>query len=90
VTFNYLNRDFFNALAEKDVDRFQLQLVKYLVGFAFGEPGLAVCWSLVCAHTACVWLKLAAVLCSPPYFVVTGACARVCVCPTVQASLFLF
>jgi hypothetical protein len=37
VTFNYLNRDFFNALAEKDVDQFQLQLVKYLIAFAFGE-----------------------------------------------------
>lgn len=47
VIFNYLNRDFFNALAEKDVDRFQLQLVKYLVAFAFGEPG-AVVWSVVC------------------------------------------
>lgn len=42
MTFNYLNRDFFNALAEKDVDRFQLQLLKYLVGFAFGEPGAVV------------------------------------------------
>lgn len=28
VAFNYLGRDFFNALAEKDVDAFQTQLVR--------------------------------------------------------------
>jgi len=37
VTFNYLGRDFFNALSEKDVDGFKLQLVKYLIGFCFGK-----------------------------------------------------
>lgn len=37
VTFNYLGRDFFNALSEKDVDGFKLQLIKYLMGFCFGE-----------------------------------------------------
>jgi hypothetical protein len=37
VTFNYLGRDFFNALSEKDVDGFKLQLIKYLIGFCLGE-----------------------------------------------------
>jgi hypothetical protein len=37
VTFNYLGRDFFNALSEKDVEGFKLQLIKYLCGFVLGE-----------------------------------------------------
>jgi ABC-type uncharacterized transport system fused permease/ATPase subunit len=36
--FNFLGRDFFNALSEKDVDGFYMQLVKYLGGFAVGIP----------------------------------------------------
>lgn len=38
VLFNFLGRDFFNALAEKDADRFARQLVAYLGGFAVGVP----------------------------------------------------
>lgn len=38
VWFNFLGRDFFNALAEKDVQLFQVQLVKYLMGFVVGIP----------------------------------------------------
>lgn len=38
VWFNFLGRDFFNALAEKDVQLFQVQLVKYLTGFVVGIP----------------------------------------------------
>ncbi len=30
-------RDFFNALSEKDVVGFKMQLIKYLIGFCFGE-----------------------------------------------------
>eukprot|EP00775_Hariotina_reticulata_P004789 gene4789-5039_t len=38
VTFNYLGRDFFNALSEKDVEGFRFQLIKYLCGFCVGIP----------------------------------------------------
>ena len=38
VIFNFLGRDFFNALSEKNADLFMLQLGKYLVGFALGIP----------------------------------------------------
>lgn len=38
VAFNFLGRDFFNALAEKNADEFQIQLIKYLCGFAVGIP----------------------------------------------------
>jgi ABC-type uncharacterized transport system fused permease/ATPase subunit len=38
VWFNFLGRDFYNALAEKDVDGFKLQLIKYLCGFVLGIP----------------------------------------------------
>jgi ABC-type uncharacterized transport system fused permease/ATPase subunit len=38
VWFNFLGRDFFNALAEKDVQLYQVQLVKYLTGFVVGIP----------------------------------------------------
>lgn len=38
VTFNYLGRDFYNAISEKNVDAFQLQLIKYLAGFCVGIP----------------------------------------------------
>jgi ABC-type uncharacterized transport system fused permease/ATPase subunit len=38
VLFNFLGRDFFNALAEKDADRFARQLAAYLGGFAVGVP----------------------------------------------------
>jgi hypothetical protein len=33
VWFNFVGRDFFNALAEKDEPLFKLMLVKYLVSF---------------------------------------------------------
>ena len=38
VMFNFLGRDFFNALAEKDADRFAEMLVKWLVALCAGIP----------------------------------------------------
>lgn len=38
MLFNFLGRDFFNALSERDVDAFQTQLLRYLGGFAVGVP----------------------------------------------------
>jgi ABC-type uncharacterized transport system fused permease/ATPase subunit len=38
VVFNFLGRDFFNALSEKNADLFTQQLLKYLAGFALGIP----------------------------------------------------
>ncbi|XP_039001850.1 ABC transporter D family member 2, chloroplastic-like [Hibiscus syriacus] len=38
VGFNFLGRDFFNALANKDQEQFTTQLVYYLCGFAVGIP----------------------------------------------------
>ncbi|KAK7334857.1 hypothetical protein VNO80_26623 [Phaseolus coccineus] len=38
VGFNFLGRDFFNALANKDQEQFTKQLLYYLGGFAGGIP----------------------------------------------------
>eukprot|EP00892_Ulva_mutabilis_P009083 jgi/Ulvmu1/6547/UM003_0181.1 len=38
VVFNFLGRDFFNALSNKDEATFYVQLGKYLTGFAIGIP----------------------------------------------------
>ncbi|KAK6231001.1 hypothetical protein QUC31_002519, partial [Theobroma cacao] len=38
VGFNFLGRDFYNALANKDEEQFTKQLVYYLCGFAGGIP----------------------------------------------------
>ena len=38
VLFNFLGRDFFNALSEKDADAFSMQLVRYLGAFVVGIP----------------------------------------------------
>jgi len=38
VAFNFLGRDFFNALSAKNVDVFYTQLLRYLGGFAVGIP----------------------------------------------------
>ncbi|EPS68032.1 hypothetical protein M569_06740, partial [Genlisea aurea] len=38
VGFNFLGRDFYNALANKDQDQFTKQLIYYLAGFAGGIP----------------------------------------------------
>jgi ABC-type uncharacterized transport system fused permease/ATPase subunit len=38
VWFNFVGRDFFNALAEKDVDLFKLMIIKYLFSFVAGIP----------------------------------------------------
>ena len=56
VVFNFLGRDFFNALSEKNAELFTLQLFKYLGGFALGIPvfvyrsycqvSLQICFSL--------------------------------------------
>ncbi|XP_028799651.1 ABC transporter D family member 2, chloroplastic isoform X2 [Neltuma alba] len=40
VGFNFLGRDFYNALASKDQEQFTKQLLYYLGGFAGGIPGL--------------------------------------------------
>jgi hypothetical protein len=36
--FNFLGRDFFNALAEKDADRFAGMIVKWLCALCVGIP----------------------------------------------------
>ncbi|MEW5304061.1 MAG: hypothetical protein WDW36_006696 [Sanguina aurantia] len=38
VMFNFLGRDFFNALSEKNADEFTVQLFRYLGGFVIGIP----------------------------------------------------
>jgi len=38
VVFSFLGRDFYNALSERDVAAFKMQLIKYLVGFVLGIP----------------------------------------------------
>ncbi|XP_022777061.1 ABC transporter D family member 2, chloroplastic isoform X3 [Durio zibethinus] len=40
VGFNFLGRDFYNALANKDEEQFTKQLLYYVCGFAGGIPGL--------------------------------------------------
>ncbi len=38
VLFNFLGRDFFNALSEKDADRFTEMLFKWLAALVLGIP----------------------------------------------------
>ena len=38
VLFNFLGRDFFNALSQKDVDRFYQMLAKWLAALTLGIP----------------------------------------------------
>ena len=38
VLFNFLGRDFFNALSEKDAERFTQMLIKWLGGVVLGVP----------------------------------------------------
>ena len=38
VGFNFIGRDFFNALSDKNVEKFTMQLFKYLGDFAVGIP----------------------------------------------------
>jgi ABC-type uncharacterized transport system fused permease/ATPase subunit len=38
VVFNFLGRDFYNALSAKQESEFYVQLGKYLAGFAVGIP----------------------------------------------------
>ncbi len=38
VLFNFLGRDFFNALSEKDAERFTEMLFKWLGGVVLGVP----------------------------------------------------
>ena len=38
VLFNFLGRDFFNALSAKDAERFTQMLFKWLGGIALGVP----------------------------------------------------
>ena len=62
VLFNFLGRDFFNYLSEKDVVNFYLQLQKYLVGFAIGIP------VFVLRDYYLVRLLLARRCCSRPFY----------------------
>lgn len=36
--FNFLGRDFYNYLSDKNIDAFNMQLVKYLASFGVGIP----------------------------------------------------
>lgn len=38
VVFSYLGRDFYNALSERDVEGFNLMIIKYLAGIVLGIP----------------------------------------------------
>lgn len=38
MLFNFLGRDFFNALSQKDAERFTQMLFKWLGGIALGVP----------------------------------------------------
>lgn len=38
MLFNFLGRDFFNALSEKDAERFTQMLIKWLGGVVLGVP----------------------------------------------------
>ncbi|WIA11843.1 hypothetical protein OEZ85_011930 [Tetradesmus obliquus] len=38
VWFNFLGRDFYNYLSDKNIDAFNMQLVKYLASFGVGIP----------------------------------------------------
>jgi ABC-type uncharacterized transport system fused permease/ATPase subunit len=38
VLFNFLGRDFFNALSEKDTERFTQMLLKWFGGVVLGVP----------------------------------------------------
>ena len=38
VLFNFLGRDFFNAISDKDAERFTQMLIKYLCAFCLGIP----------------------------------------------------
>lgn len=64
VTFNYLGRDFFNALSEKDVEGFKLQLIKYLIGFCFGEAWSAPALCLLLPSQQSVTQLVSAPSCS--------------------------
>ena len=68
VVFNFLGRDFFNALSERDAEAFQRQLLLYLGGFAVGIPIIVIsdyfqvssqsamvhdCYSSCCSPMSC-------------------------------------
>ena len=38
MLFNFLGRDFFNAISDKDAERFTQMLIKYLCAFCLGIP----------------------------------------------------
>lgn len=38
MLFSYLGRDFFNALAAKDQEKFQEMLIKWMGGICLGVP----------------------------------------------------
>ena len=38
VTFNFLGRDFFNAISDKDAERFAQMLIKWLCALCAGIP----------------------------------------------------
>jgi ABC-type uncharacterized transport system fused permease/ATPase subunit len=56
VWFNFLGRDFFSALSERDADAFVAQLYKYLAGFAVGIPVFVVTDYLQVQQHGAWWL----------------------------------
>ena len=54
VLFNFLGRDFFNALSEKDPERFTQMLGKWLGGVVLGVPVFVFRDYLQVIRVACV------------------------------------
>jgi hypothetical protein len=45
VMFSFLGRDFFNALAAKDQEKFQEMLIKWMGGICLGVPVYVLRWA---------------------------------------------
>ena len=57
VLFNFLGRDFFNALSQKDAERFTQMLFKWLGGIALGVPVFVYRDYLQVQFLSCLALK---------------------------------
>lgn len=54
VGFNFLGRDFYNALADKDQEKFTQQLLYYLGAFAGGIPvSILLLFLVLCIERLC-------------------------------------
>ena len=73
VLFNFLGRDFFNALSQKDAERFTQMLFKWLGGIALGVPVFVYRDYLQVQLLSCLALKI---VCHP-------------LCPSYSASIGL-